>query len=133
MKKSKRVKKNYKRRRTHKKKGGDCPCNKKKSFVGIYGGYGAASYQGGINDTILPMNKSIASAVDPGNASNMTSERFMYFPNYKGGKSRRKIKGGLITDPLLGDSSYTNPVLSAGTSVGGIDMARKITGQNSLV
>ena len=133
MKKSKRVKKNYKRRRSHKKKGGDCPCKKNKSLVGIYGGYGAASYQGGINDAILPMNKSIGSSGDPSNASNMSSERFMHFTNYKGGKSRRRIKGGLITDPLLGDSSYTNPVLSAGTSVGGIDMARKITGQNSLV
>lgn len=130
MKKSKRVKNNYKRRRTHKKKGGDCGCNKKKAVSVIYGGYGPASYQGGINNSILPMNTALGSSGDPADSSNIVAERFMKFD---GGKRRKKIKGGLKIDPLLGDSIYKNPVLSAGTSVGAIDAARKVMGQPSLL
>jgi hypothetical protein len=129
MKKSRRVTRNTKRRRTHKKKGGDCGCNKKKSFPDIYGGYGPASYQGGINNSILPMNRSLGSSGDPSNSSNMASGRFMKFD---GGRRRKKIKGGLKIDPLLGDSIYKNPILSAGTSVGAVDAARKVMGQRSL-
>jgi hypothetical protein len=130
MKKSRRVIRNTKRRRTHKKKGGDCGCNKKKAAYKIYGGYGEASYQGGINNSILPMNRSLGSSVDPGNSSNMESERFMKF---NGGRRRRMMMGGMTVDPLLGDSIYKNPVLSAGTSVGAVDAARKIMGQRPLL
>ena len=129
MKKSRRVTRNTKRRRTYKKKGGDCGCNKKKGFPEIYGGYGPASYQGGINNSILPMNRSLGSSGDPGDSSNLTSGRFSKFD---GGRRRRMMMGGLKIDPLLGDSIYKNPVLSAGTSVGAIDAARKVMGQRSL-
>jgi len=129
MRKSRRVKKVVKRRRTYKKKGGECPCNKKQSLELPFmnGGYGAASYQGGINNSILPMNGSLGTRNDPGDSSNMSSERFMIL---KGGKRRpRKTKGGLTVDPLLGDSIYTNPVANAGTSMGGLFMANKVMGK----
>ena len=130
MRKSRRVKKVVKRRRTYKKKGGECPCNKKRPMDTNFmnGGYGAASYQGGINNSILPMNGSLATQNDPGDSSNMSSERFMFF---KGGKRRRhrKTKGGLTVDPLLGDSIYSNPVANAGTSVGSVFMVNKIMGK----
>jgi hypothetical protein len=128
MRKSRRVKKVVKRRRTYKKKGGECPCAKKgsKELPFMNGGYGAASYQGGLNNSILPINGNLGASTDPTDASNMSSERFMKF---NGGKRRRKIKGGLTVDPLLGDSAYTNPVANAGTSVGSMFMVNKVMGK----
>jgi hypothetical protein len=135
MKKSRRVsKKHIKRRKTNRKiKGGDCGCgaNKTKQSVDpMFGGYGAASYQGGINGSILPLNTEIGTRSDPMDAANIQSGRFI---GHSGGKRKqKKTRGGFTVDPLLGNSLYTNPVLNAGTSFGAANMSRTITGQSSM-
>jgi hypothetical protein len=108
------------------KKGGDCGCGKK-----IFGGYGAASYQGGINNTILPLNNNNGSVSDPLASGNITEERFAKFV---GGKKSRKNKksvrfGGMSTDLLLGNFGSSNPLLNSATSSHAINAAQVINGQ----
>jgi len=123
-----------KSRKSNKKKGGDCGCNKPKIILPEnlpqFGGYGLASYQGGINEYINPLNTHHTSHSDPVDAGNILSERFTKFT---GGKKRRRLtkkKGGFSMDWLLGEPANKNPVLGAGTSAGSYDMASKITGKS---
>jgi hypothetical protein len=124
-----------KSRKSNKKKGGDCGCNKSKSvlpdqiLLPQFGGYGAASYQGGINQYINPLNTQISTKIDPSDSGNALTERFTKF---SGGKKRRRMtkkRGGFRMDWLLGESGSTNPVLGAASSAGSLDMASKITGK----
>ena len=69
-----------------KKLGGGCACNKL-----FKGGYGPASYQGGLDKYIYPLNSHNS---DPTNPSVITAGRFQ-----NGGKRKsRKMRGG---NPLL--------------------------------
>ena len=122
--------KKAKRTRTmRKKKGGDCGCNKKL----FSGGYGEASFQGGIDKYMHPINTNIGETNDPLSLNNITDERFAKFTGGKKSRKYRKRKmtfGGFPSDLLLGESSQTNPILGAGTSIGSISMAKIITGKN---
>jgi hypothetical protein len=124
------IRKKAKRTRTmRKKKGGDCGCNKKL----FSGGYGEASYQGGIDKYINPMNTNQGGANDPLSLNNITNERFAKFVGGKKSRKNRKRKitfGGFSSDLLLGESAQTNPILGLGTSLGSINMAKVITGRN---
>jgi hypothetical protein len=125
------IRKKAKRTRTiRKKKGGDCGCNKKP----FTGGYGEASYQGGLDRYINPINTNQGGANDPLSLNNITNERFA---KYVGGKKSRKYRkrnakygGGFPSDLLLGESAQNNPILGLGTSLGTINMAKVITGKN---
>ena len=123
------IRKKAKRTRTmRKKKGGDCGCNKKL----FTGGYGPASYQGGIDNTILPINTNIAGPNDPLSVNNITDERFAKFIGGKKSRKYRKRKtkyGGYSADLLLGESANTNPILGAMTSTGSNSMVKILTGQ----
>jgi len=124
MKGSQRRRKTKRSKTIRKKKGGDCGCGKK-SFMG---GYGAASYQGGINNSIYPINNNIGGQSDPLAAGNISEERFAKFVG--GRKSRRKVRfGGMSADLLLGNFGSSNSVLSSGTTLGGINAAQMINAQ----
>uniref|UniRef100_A0A6C0B784 Uncharacterized protein n=1 Tax=viral metagenome TaxID=1070528 RepID=A0A6C0B784_9ZZZZ len=130
MRKTQHKKRHLKKRKTiRKKRGGDCGCAKKQYPIPeIFGGYGPASYQGGINDKIIPLNGAITSANDPSDSSNIAQERFS--PNLFGGKRKsKKRKGGMSYDVLLGDSLNKNAFLGMGTSTGSINMANGIMGK----
>jgi hypothetical protein len=115
-----------------KKRGGSCGCGAK-SLPKFNGGYGAASYQGGLDKYISPLNGNVGTVGDPVAASNITQERFEKFVGGRKSRRRRGTKrGGFSPDFLLGESVYSNNVLSAGTSIGGINAARGIYGQNAL-
>jgi hypothetical protein len=129
MRRTRQIRKNTKRRRTMRKKGGDCGCNKKL----FTGGYGEASYQGGIDNTILPINTNIGGTNDPLSTNNIITERFAKFVGGKKSRKYRKKKykfGGFSTDLLLGTSAQTNPVLGVGTTTGSFEIAKFVTGQN---
>lgn len=132
MRKTQHKKRHLKKRKTiRKKRGGDCGCNKKPFPLPEFtGGYGPASYQGGINDKILPINGSLGSGGDPSDSSNIAQERFSTFPKMFGGKRKsKKRKGGASFDALLGDSVNTNAFLGMGTSAGSMNMANAIMGK----
>jgi hypothetical protein len=133
MKKTQHKKRHLKKRKTiRKKRGGDCGCNKKLfPIVPEYtGGYGSASYQGGLNDKMLPLNSGISGANDPSDSSNIAQERFSTFPKLFGGKRKlKKRKGGSSFDVLLGDSANTNTFLGMGTSTGSMNIAGAIMGK----
>jgi len=123
VKSKKAYKKHIKKGKTvkRKQKGGDCPCNKGKLL--FMGGYGPASYQGGIDDKIIPLNNEVA---NPNTPSIMGSERFAPF---KGGSKKRKMKGGMsLLDPVLGASSVSNQTLGTGTTAGQIVGANIVNG-----
>jgi hypothetical protein len=111
-------------------KGGECPCKNKSLFSG---GFGAASYQGGLDKHIQPLNGNIGG--DPNNPTNMTSERFSPFIGGKKSRKHRKkrvLKGGNalfpVPDALLGSSVGTNSTLGFGTLGGTIAAANSIKG-----
>jgi len=114
--------KRYKRRQYKKRtslKGGNCGCEKMKWS----GGYGPASYQGGLNNYMVPINTSLD--IDPNSPRIMTSERFFPFVGGKRRNRSKKIsKGGNrlsfapMSDMALGRSVSTNPVLGFGTTGG---------------
>jgi len=111
-------------------KGGECPCKNRGLFSG---GFGAASYQGGLDKYIQPLNSNVGG--DPNNPTNMMSERFSPFV---GGKKSRKyrrkrgMKGGNaffpVPDALLGSSAGTNSTLGFGTLGGTIAAANSMKG-----
>jgi len=111
---------NKMRRKNKTVKGGKCPC------AGMRGGFGAASYQGGLDQNILPLNNNIGTNVDPITPSGgqLMSERFAPFSggkrrNRKGSKKSnksKKMKGGFSF--LLGNSASTNPLIGFGTAAG---------------
>lgn len=119
-------------------KGGKCPCS------GMSGGFGAASYQGGLDQNILPLNNNIGTNVDPITPSGgqLTSERFAPFT---GGKRRnksgskkskksnksKKMKGGFSF--LLGNSAVTNPLIGFGTAAGASSAANTFMGAGQQV
>lgn len=103
--------KNYKKTRknkktsTRRKKGGCYSCSKQA------GGFGAASYQ--------PINSRYFYAAEnqsasPLNPSNITEGR-NFSSTIKGGR-RKKIRGGRISDLMIGQNN--NPYLSTGNSSG---------------
>jgi len=122
-----------KRKTIRKKRGGDCGCNKKPFPVPVFtGGYGPASYQGGLNDKMLPLNGAVSSAGDPSDSSNIAQERFSAFPKIFGGKRKsKKRKGGMSYDALLGDSVDKNDFLGMGTSTGSMKIASAIMGKQN--
>ena len=122
------IRKKAKRTRTMRKKGGDCGCNKKL----FTGGYGEASYQGGLDKYMSPMNTNIGGTNDPLSSNNITDERFAKFVGGKKSRKHRKkhVKfGGFPTNLLLGDSAYTNPIIGLGTSSGSLSFAKNIMGK----
>jgi len=111
-------------------KGGECPCKNKGLFTG---GFGAASYQGGLDKYIQPLNGNVGG--DPNNSTIMTSERFSPFVGgKKNRRSKRKcnMKGGRalfpVPDTILGSSVGTNSTLGFGTLGGTIASANTIKG-----
>ena len=120
-----------KRKTIRKKRGGDCGCNKKPFPLPEFtGGYGPASYQGGINDKILPLNGQLSTNGDPSDSANIAQGRFTSFTKLFGGKCKsKKSKGGMSFDTLLGDSANTNPFLGMGTSSGSMNIASTIMGK----
>lgn len=132
MRKTQHKRRHQKKRKTiRKKRGGDCGCNKKLFPLPEFtGGYGPASYLGGINDKILPLNSIISTSSDPSDSANIAQERFSTFPKLFGGKRKsKKRKGGRSFDLLLGDSVNTNDFLGMGTSSGSMKIANVIMGK----
>lgn len=130
MKKTQHKKRIMKKRKTiRKKRGGDCGCNKKIAgpYLPFTGGYGTASYQGGINDSILPLNGQIGTNGDPIAPANISQERFT--PISLGGRRKyKKRKGGRSFDLLLGNST-NNTFLGMGTTTGSMNIANGIMGK----
>lgn len=123
------VRKKNKKTRTMRKKGGDCGCGKKL----FTGGYGEASYQGGLDKYMHPINNNIGGSNDPLSVNNITDERFAKFIGGKKSRKNRKGKkmmGGFFSDIILGKSQQTNQILGAGTSMGSVNMANIINGKN---
>jgi hypothetical protein len=69
-------------------KGGECPCKNRGLFSG---GFGAASYQGGLDKYIQPLNSNVGG--DPNNPTNMMSERFSPFVGGKKSRKHRRKRG----------------------------------------
>lgn len=111
-------------------KGGECPCKNKGLFSG---GFGAASYQGGLDKYIQPLNSNVGG--DPNNPTIMSSERFSPFVGGKKSRKQRKkrlLKGGNalfpVQDTLLGSSVGTNSTLGFGTLGGTIAAVNTMKG-----
>jgi hypothetical protein len=123
------IRKKTKRTRTMRKKGGDCGCNKKL----FTGGYGEASYQGGLDKYMHPINNNIGGSNDPLSSNNITDERFAKFVGGKKSRKYRKGKkmlGGFFPDFFLGKLGQTNSILGTGTSIGSTNMANIVNGKN---
>jgi hypothetical protein len=118
-------KKKQNKRKSRKVKGGDCGCGDASKFKIFSGGYGPASYQGGVDKHMIPFGADLSK--DPASNALMTSERFS---GGKRKKSTKKQKGGAYVpvDPLLGGKGYDNPVLGGITSAGAFHSANAVTG-----
>jgi len=119
----------YKKRKTI-VKGGDCGCGKMKWS----GGYGAASFQGGLTNYTIPVNTNTGG--DPIDPANVMSER--HVPFSFGGKRKhrhtmsKKMKGGislLPNDIALGGVGRANPMISFGTTGGMVNASSTLTGK----
>ena len=112
--KNKKPKNNTRKNKKTLKKGGNCGCDKMK------GGYGPASYQGGLDKYIYVYNTN--TSANPSDPSQQIAGRFI-----KGGKRKsKKMKGG---DVLLGSSLSNNPITGFGTTSGATLYSNSIVGK----